>query len=140
MRTGSPFNAWFKGDHRAEFTWFTIADSLPALTIDADAAADIVIDGCRHGDAYRAIGWPARVGVVANAIAPNLIAAASALANRLVLPDRVADGVGSTADSAHSGWQSLSSWAPSALTRLTERAARDNNEVPGDYDANDVTH
>jgi len=26
MRTGSPFNAWFKGRHRDEFTWFAISD------------------------------------------------------------------------------------------------------------------
>jgi NAD(P)-dependent dehydrogenase (short-subunit alcohol dehydrogenase family) len=29
MRTGSPFNAWFKGRHRDEFTWFAISDSIP---------------------------------------------------------------------------------------------------------------
>src|SRR5216110_770148 len=29
MRTGSPFNAWFKGRHREEFAWFTISDGMP---------------------------------------------------------------------------------------------------------------
>ena len=29
MRTGSPFNAWFKGRHRDEFTWFAVSDSIP---------------------------------------------------------------------------------------------------------------
>ena len=29
MRTGSPFNAWFKGRHRDEFTWFALSDSMP---------------------------------------------------------------------------------------------------------------
>src|SRR5262249_39625977 len=33
MRTGSPFNAWFKGRHRDEFTWFAISDSLPLASI-----------------------------------------------------------------------------------------------------------
>ena len=28
MRTGSPFNAWFKGRHRDEFTWFAVSDSI----------------------------------------------------------------------------------------------------------------
>jgi len=32
-------------------------------------------------------------------------------------------------DQARSGWQSLSRWAPSRLTRLTERAAIQNNEL-----------
>ena len=25
MRTGSPFNAWFKGHYREEFTWFAVS-------------------------------------------------------------------------------------------------------------------
>ena len=37
MRTGSPFNAWFKGRHRDEFAWFAISDSLPLASIDAGA-------------------------------------------------------------------------------------------------------
>ena len=31
MRTGSPRNATFKGQHEAEFAWFSISDSLPGL-------------------------------------------------------------------------------------------------------------
>ena len=34
MRTGSIFNAWFKGQHRREFAWFAIAGSMPFMTID----------------------------------------------------------------------------------------------------------
>lgn len=49
MRTGSPFNAWFKGQHRAEFAWFTIFDSLPGLTVDGERAARRIVDACRHG-------------------------------------------------------------------------------------------
>ena len=33
MRTGSPFNAWFKGKHRGEFAWFAISGSAPVLSI-----------------------------------------------------------------------------------------------------------
>ena len=36
---------------------------------------------------------------------------------------------GNVGDEAHSGWQSISEWAPSRLTRLTERAAVENTEV-----------
>ena len=39
MRTGSPFNAWFKGRHDEEFAWFAIADSLPVVSIAAARAA-----------------------------------------------------------------------------------------------------
>ncbi|MDB5386868.1 MAG: ketoacyl reductase, partial [Planctomycetaceae bacterium] len=36
MRTGSPRNAVFKGDHRAEYAWFSIADSIPGLSMEAE--------------------------------------------------------------------------------------------------------
>lgn len=43
MRTGSPFNAWFKGRHREEFAWFTVSDSMPLLTMDAARAARQIV-------------------------------------------------------------------------------------------------
>jgi NAD(P)-dependent dehydrogenase (short-subunit alcohol dehydrogenase family) len=135
MRTGSPFNAWFKGRHRDEFAWFTILDSLPGITVSADAAADTIIDACRHGDAHRAIGWAAHAATIANAVAPNLVARTASIVNAMVLP---ADG--EAGNDAHSGWQSLSDWAPSSLTRASERAAHNNNEVPGASHENDLTH
>lgn len=125
MRTGSPFNAWFKGRHRDEFTWFTLLDSLPGLTVSAEAAAEAVAAACRYGDAHCTIGWTARVGAIANVLAPGIVATATGLANRLALPKASDEG-----NRAYSGWQSLSAWVPSRLTRMTERAAVDNNEIP----------
>jgi hypothetical protein len=56
---------------------------------------------------------------------PESTAAIMAVANKF-LPGPSAD-----ADTAsHSGWQSLSEWAPSRLTALSDRAAAENNEVP----------
>ena len=126
MRTGSAFNAWFKGRHREEFAWFVISDSLPMATIDARRAARQILEACRHGDAELIITWPARLAVIANAVFPESVALAMNLANRLVLPPPAAEG----GTEAHSGWQSVSGWAPSGLTRLTERAAAENNELP----------
>jgi len=126
MRTGSPFNAWFKGKHRDEFTWFTISDSIPVASIDGRRAAEQVIEAARHGDPELVITLPAKMAVIANAVAPELVASVMAAANTFVLPGRL-DEAG---NEAHSGWQSLSDWAPSKLTRLTERAARENNELP----------
>jgi NAD(P)-dependent dehydrogenase (short-subunit alcohol dehydrogenase family) len=126
MRTGSPFNAWFKGNHRAEFTWFAISDSLPLASIDAGRAAAQVVDAARYGDAELVISLPARLAVIANALVPDVVALAMASANTAILPAPT-DGAG---PDAHSGWQSLSDWAPSRLTRMTERAASANNEVP----------
>jgi NAD(P)-dependent dehydrogenase (short-subunit alcohol dehydrogenase family) len=125
MRTGSPFNAWFKGRHRDEFTWFAIVGSLPLASINGRRAAVQVLNACRYGDAELVVGLPARLAVVANAVMPGIVAAAMDAADR-VLPgptDR-------SGDRARSGWQSSSAWAPSILTRLNEQAARENNEIP----------
>ncbi len=126
MRTGSPFNAWFKGNHRDEFTWFAISDSIPVASIDGRRAAAQVIDAARHGDAELVITLPAKLAVIANAVAPEVMAFIMATANTTLLPPPADDG----GTEAHSGWQSLSDWAPSRLTRMTERAASENNELP----------
>ncbi|HSK09050.1 MAG TPA: SDR family oxidoreductase [Vicinamibacterales bacterium] len=125
MRTGSPFNAWFKGQHRAEFAWFAIFDSLPGLTGDARRAAQKIVDACRHGDPELVTAIHARLAILADAIFPSLMARSMELMNRL-LP---APGSG-LGPEARSGWQSPSRWAPSVLTRLTEKATAENNEVP----------
>jgi NAD(P)-dependent dehydrogenase (short-subunit alcohol dehydrogenase family) len=126
MRSGSPFNARFKGQYRAEFTWFAISDSLPVATIGAARAASQVVDACRHGDAELVISWPAKLAAVANALVPEGVSLAMSFANQL-LPGATDGG-----DEAHSGWQSASPWAPSTLTHLTEKAASENNEI-GDH-------
>jgi len=38
MRTGSPRNAFFKGNNKAEYAWFSISDALPVLSMDARRA------------------------------------------------------------------------------------------------------
>jgi NAD(P)-dependent dehydrogenase (short-subunit alcohol dehydrogenase family) len=125
IRTGSPFNAWFKGRHREEFAWFAISDSIPLASVDATVAAAQIVDACRHGDAELIISWPAKLAVVANAVMPEAVAMTMNLANQMLLPAPT-DAAG---DQARSGWQSPSRWAPSRLTRLTERAAAENNEI-----------
>jgi hypothetical protein len=126
MRTGSPFNAWFKGRHRQEFTWFAISDSIPLASISGERAAAQIVDACRHGEAELVITWPAKLAVIANAMMPDAVATAMELANR-ALPAPTDDPSG---DRRHSGWQSRSDWAPSTLTALTNRAAAENNELP----------
>jgi len=125
MRTGSFFNAWFKGQHRREFAWFAIADSAPVLSIDGRRAAAQVVDAARHGDAELVISWPARLAILASAALPRTMAAAMAFSNRL-LPSPAE----SRQTASWRGWQSTSRWAPSVLTRLSERPAAENNQRP----------
>ena len=126
MRTGSVFNAWFKGQHRQEFTWFAIAGSMPLMTIDAESAAEQIIDAARHGDPELVITWPAKLAAAAAGVTPRLAATATGIATHF-LPAPTDDTEG---ELSHSGWQSSSEWAPSTLTRLSERAAARNNELP----------
>jgi NAD(P)-dependent dehydrogenase (short-subunit alcohol dehydrogenase family) len=125
MRTGSTYNAKFKGQHRLEFAWFHIADSLPSISIDARRAARQIIDACRHGDAELIITPLARLAVRLNGLFPGAMAATSSLAHRFM--PGAAPGAG---DEIRSGWQSVSGVAPSALTALGDRATAENNELP----------
>jgi NAD(P)-dependent dehydrogenase (short-subunit alcohol dehydrogenase family) len=125
MRTGSTYNAWFKGKHRNEFAWFHLAASLPGLSIDAKRAARQIVEACRRGDPELVITRPARLAVLMNAMFPNAFARAMRMTNALLpSPNRTGDV------ESRSGWQSVSSIAPSPLTRLSDRAMRENNEMP----------
>jgi NAD(P)-dependent dehydrogenase (short-subunit alcohol dehydrogenase family) len=126
MRTGSTYNARFRGNHRSEFAWFHIADSIPGLSIDARRAARQVIEACRRGDAELIITLQARAAVALNGMCPNTMARLMTTTNWL-LPSAVEGGQGSE---LRSGWQSVSRIAPSKLTRLADRATQENNEAP----------
>src|SRR5205085_4221272 len=84
MRTGSPFNAWFKGRYRDEFTWFIISDSIPLASIDARRAAAQVVEACRYGDPELVITWAAKLAIIANAVVPEGVALAMSVVNRLL--------------------------------------------------------
>jgi NAD(P)-dependent dehydrogenase (short-subunit alcohol dehydrogenase family) len=126
MRTGSPRNATFKGRHRAEYAWFTISDSLPATSIQAERAARQIVAACARGDAELVITTQALVAVKFRALFPELTSDLLSLTN-LLLP--AARGAGSIGARRAKGKESESDLAPSLLTTLTERAAERNNEV-----------
>ena len=123
-RTGSARNALFKGQHRREYAWFAIADSLPLLSVSAERAALGIIEACRRGSARLIIGAPARTAVLLNELFPGAMTAALSLTNRL-LPGASAEA----GDGSRKGSESESSFMPSALAKLAERAAVQNNQV-----------
>jgi NAD(P)-dependent dehydrogenase (short-subunit alcohol dehydrogenase family) len=123
MRTGSPPNATFKGQHRAEYAWFSISDSLPLFSISAERAARKIVSACRHGDAEVILSLPAKVAVWFHGLFPGLTADILGLVNR-ALP--APGGIG-TARAL--GKDSTSPLTESWLNELTHRAARRNNEV-----------
>lgn len=123
MRTGSPINAEFKGKHKAEYAWFSISDSLPLISIDADRAAMQIVDACRRGDAELIISMPAKLAVRFRGLFPGLTSDLMAVANR-VLP-----GPGGIGTESAKGRESESAITSSILTVLSRNAAVENNEI-----------
>ena len=122
IRTGSPKNAVYKGQHRQEQTWFTISDSLPGITMSSGETARAILEAGRYGKSTVVLSLPAKLLVGLNGVAPQLVSEVSGWINRW-LPD--SGGIGSE---RASGEESASAWSPSFLTTLTQRAARSNNQ------------
>src|SRR5205814_1760345 len=114
MRTGSPRNAEFKGQHRAEYAWFSISDALPFTSINAERAARKIIDACKTGRAELIISVQAKAAVAFDFLFPEASADLLAVANRL-LPE-----AGGTTELHAKGSESKSAWSPSPLTTLNE--------------------
>jgi NAD(P)-dependent dehydrogenase (short-subunit alcohol dehydrogenase family) len=123
MRTGSPRNARFKGQHRAEYAWFSILGAMPLVSMNADRAARRIVDACRFGRAKITLTLAAKFAEVANAVLPELVADVNSVAAKMM---PATGGVGRMALEGH---ESESAWSPSVLTALNERAALQNNEV-----------
>ncbi len=123
MRTGSPRNAIFKGQHRKEYAWFSIGDSLPMMSINAMTAAEKILQACNNGDAEVVIAGSMNFTSLAARLAPNWTA------EMLSLMDQMLPEMGGIGRRAAKGHESESAWSPSILTRLTNLAAVRNNEI-----------
>ncbi|WP_224365988.1 SDR family NAD(P)-dependent oxidoreductase [Hyalangium versicolor] len=121
MRTGSPRNATFKGDHEKEYAWFYVSDSLPGFSMNAERAGRKILKACRRGDAEVLVGLPAKLGAVARTLAPNLTATLLAYVNRWLPQDSHPE--------RFTGKQSETPLTRSWLTELSRRAAERNNET-----------
>ena len=84
MRTGSFLHAYFRGQQQKEYGWFSLASSLPLLTMSAQAAARQIVEATRRGEAERTLSLPAQILARLTGLFPGLIADANGLANRLM--------------------------------------------------------
>jgi NAD(P)-dependent dehydrogenase (short-subunit alcohol dehydrogenase family) len=123
MRTGSPRNALFKGQHRREYAWFSIAGSLPFLSIHSRLAALRIVNAAGRGQAYLTLSLLANLAIRAHGAFPRLFVRLMGLVNRM-LPS--SGGIGTK---AALGVDSSSSWSRSVLTLPSRRAAFRNNEL-----------
>jgi len=90
------------------------------------SAARQILDACEHGDPEVVPSLPARLAVLASALAPGLVQELAGVVERL-LPAAQPGG-----RERRTGSESESQLAPSILTALGDAAARRNNEIKPD--------
>jgi NAD(P)-dependent dehydrogenase (short-subunit alcohol dehydrogenase family) len=126
MRIGSHVNAFFKGQNKKEFALFSLMDATPVTSMDAERAAEKVLEASRRGDADVILSVQAKSAHLFNVLFPNVTRTLFGLTTRL-LPG--ADGPTPKV----SGLDSRSELAPNILTADVDEAARENNELkPGE--------
>jgi NAD(P)-dependent dehydrogenase (short-subunit alcohol dehydrogenase family) len=128
MRTGSFKHALVKGRRYAEASLFSLAASLPLLTVGAASAARRIVRAVERGERMLVLGTPAKVLRLVHALFPGPLVGMLARLNRL-LPSTPWDEKGDErmplpAELFRRGL------ARSIFTALGERAAREYNEDP----------
>ncbi|MGH9524103.1 MAG: SDR family NAD(P)-dependent oxidoreductase [Terriglobales bacterium] len=124
MRTGSFVNAWFKGQHRAEYGWFSVSSALPVLAMHGERAARRVVSAIRRGDAEVTLTPQAKLLAVVNGVAPALTAEILGVVNRLLPSSN-----GQSQD-RFKGKDSESPVSESVLTAAGRHAARNLHQMP----------
>ncbi|HSE83621.1 MAG TPA: SDR family NAD(P)-dependent oxidoreductase [Thermodesulfobacteriota bacterium] len=122
MRTGSYFNALFKGKQEKEFTWFSLGSSLPFISMDAERAARQIVSAVKRGESERILSVPANLLAEFHGIFPGITSDILGLINRIMLPE--ADGIKDTATPGLEVYKRIQSSLLSALTTLGLSAAR----------------
>src|SRR5262245_19197254 len=122
MRTGSHVKAKFKGNHDAEFAWFSASAGAPLISIGANRAARKILAACRRGQPSLTLTLAARGAIAGNALFPNLTGYAMKIVNRF-LPD-ITDKSGGQSRAG----SELPRLTPEWMTRLADRATKENNE------------
>ncbi|MEZ4680197.1 MAG: SDR family NAD(P)-dependent oxidoreductase [Caldilineaceae bacterium] len=124
MRTGSHLNATFQGRQGAEYTWFSLAASLPLLSMSAPHAARQIVEATARGAALRILSLPAQLLATVHDLFPQITAEILAFIARMVLPNAP-----STKSGARRGQAVQAAFSPrrarlhKALTLLGQKAA-----------------
>lgn len=125
MRTGSHERAYFTGQSEKEYAWFAPSASLPVISMSADRAARIMVDGVLSGKPIVLVGWLPKIAHRVHGLAPGLTARAMGVANRL-LPGARTDQT--ELSEGRGAARRLDSTVVRVLTTLGSKAARRNNE------------
>ncbi len=127
MRTGSHWNAHFKGNNRAEFAWFSMGATLPVVSLDGQRAARQIVNAVRRGQAEVFLGLQARLLSTVHGVMPGLTSNLMGMVNRL-LPH-------GTAKERRTGGESETAVSRSFLQVLGRRAAARFNQSPAKREA-----
>jgi NAD(P)-dependent dehydrogenase (short-subunit alcohol dehydrogenase family) len=122
MRTGSPRNAWFKGQHRKEYAWFALSDALPIFSVSASSAARAIVDASLRGAAEVVVSLPAKLLVLLEGLTPGL------LLRMLSVADAMLPRPGGIDREKARGHESTSGLTESPLTVLNKKAERTYNQ------------
>ena len=123
MRTGSPPNAFFKGQHREEYALFILSDSTPLTAMSARRAARRIVTACQRGESEVILSIQAKIAAKFHGVFPGVSSELYGLINQ-ALP-----GPGGIGEDRARGRDSESAVSQSFLTALTRKAAVENNEV-----------
>ena len=123
MRTGSPRNASFKAQHRKEYTWFTLSDTLPGFSIAASSAARAIVNAALQRKAVAVLSLPAQAIALLHGVAPGLTSRVMQIGARL-LP-----GPGGVDKQKIRGADSATRLTESPLTFLGKKAERQYNQI-----------
>ncbi|HEX2572433.1 MAG TPA: SDR family NAD(P)-dependent oxidoreductase [Polyangia bacterium] len=127
MRTGSPVNAFFKGQSGREYAWFTLGDITPLTAMSARRAARRIVLATRRGEAEVTLSWQARLLRLTHDIFPSLTSEILTFVNRL-LPDAEGAGTQEMRGSEVTG-------AAPKVSRIVERYAQRFNQHGGNSHA-----
>lgn len=133
MRTGSPVNAFFKGDHEREFAWFSLGDATPLTAMSAERAARRIVLAARRGEAEVTLTWQAKLLRIAHALAPGAVTDLMGLVNR-ALPGPE----GESPMTNVRGMELATPVSPSPLTAQMNRAAREYNQFGGRHEPSEA--
>lgn len=140
MRTGSHLQAEFGGRSSKEFAWFSALSGAPVISMDAERAAERIVQALEKRRTRVVLTPAARVASVAHGVAPVAVTRLSGLAARLLPRSPSTDGtVSESADDGmaqgHAIDRPATSWTEKARrlsSGLNDRAARRYNQrIPG---------
>lgn len=123
MRTGSTVNAFFKGKHHAEFTWFNLADSLPLLSISAQKAARSIVQATRKNKAEVTLTLPAKLLARFHGLFPGMTMKIMSIVDRLLPQAGEVEGL-----DRWTGKESETPLSQSFVTSLGRRATQEYNQ------------